>query len=107
MHIIGQEPLQPLFKLEQIRVVRLLQQETHPVARLSIDSVTVADDDRASVFHVLEVELLPANSEEQLTAIVECLQDKWYLQPEPYCKFERTLALLDAPDGKAGGRFSL
>jgi len=93
LRLAGQAPLRPLFSLEQVRVKHLLEDAMQAVAELSMDSVTVSHGDRMSVFHVLEVELLPTNPEENLMAIVDCLQEEWHLHPEPYSKFERALYL--------------
>jgi inorganic triphosphatase YgiF len=93
LRLVGHAPLEPLISLDQVRVKRMLAQATQPVAELSMDSVTVVSGEETRVFHVLEVELLPAKAEENLTTIVDCLQEEWHLHPEPYSKFERALYL--------------
>ena len=96
LQLIGQEPLLPLFELQQTRVIRLLKQDEEPVARLRLDRVSLVTEDREQVYLDLEVELLPQTPQETLTAIVGCLQDEWHLKPELRSKFERALVLLDA-----------
>jgi inorganic triphosphatase YgiF len=89
LQLIGQEPLLPLFELQQVRVIRLLKQDEQPVARLRLDRVSLVTEEGEQVYLDLEVELLPQTPEETLTAIVGCLQDEWHLKPEPRSKFER------------------
>ncbi len=96
LQLIGQEPLVSLFELQQVRVIRLLVQDEEPVAKLRLDRVSLVSEDREQVYLDLEVELLPQTPEETLRAIVGCLQDEWHLKPEPRCKFDRALVLLDA-----------
>ena len=59
LRIIGTEPLLPLFRLEQTRIIRQLQTDGEQLAELSMDSVCVADGDPVHIFHELEIELLP------------------------------------------------
>lgn len=92
---IGAEPLHPIIKLAQTRTARIVQHGEQSVAELSMDSVTVADDGEMSIFHVLEVELLPTGSGATFTEIVACLQEQWNLPPEPHSKFEQALSLLN------------
>ena len=96
LRIIGTEPLLPLFRLEQTRIMRQLQLDGHPLAELSMDSVTVADGDHAHISHELEIELLPTVPKETWVEIVRHLQERWQLEAEPLSKFERGLALLDS-----------
>ena len=93
--IIGAEPLQPLFRLEQTRIVRQLSSDGQVLAEMSMDNVTVTAGNTVQVFHELEIELLPAVPEEMLVEVVEQVQARWQLAPEPLSKFERGLILLD------------
>ena len=95
-HMIASEPLMPLFNLEQMRIVHQLCQGSIALAEMSMDSVTMAAGARKRVFHELEIELMPAMPESVLTEIVQRLQERWELLPEPLSKFERGLALLDS-----------
>lgn len=92
--LIGDAPLMPLFDLQQTRIVRQVNQGERQVAELSLDEVHLAVDDRELAYFELEVELRPQGTEDDLTAIVICLQDEWGLEPEPRSKFERALAFL-------------
>ena len=94
--LIGQEPLVSLFELKQVRVIRVLKRDDEPVAELRLDRVSLITEDGEQVYLDLEVELLPQIPEDSLRAIVGCLQDEWHLKPEPRCKFDRALVLLDA-----------
>jgi inorganic triphosphatase YgiF len=95
LQLIGGQPLQTFFELQQTRVIRLLKQDEKPVAELSLDKVSLITDDTEQVYLVLEVELLPQTAEGTLMTIAGCLQDVWNLKPEPLSKFERALVLLD------------
>ncbi len=93
--LIGEAPLYPLFDLQQVRFERLVSQDEGPVAELSLDGVHLAAGDRELSFFELEVELTPQGNEEDLAAMVACLQDEWKLEPETRSKFERALAFLE------------
>ena len=95
--LIGEAPLLPLFDLQQERFERLMGQDEHPIAELSLDSVHLAASGREWSFFELEVELTPQGTEEDLAAIVACLQGEWKLEPETRSKFERALAFLETP----------
>lgn len=94
--MIGSEPLAPLFKLKQMRIVRQLHQGNQAVVELSMDSVTMTAGGREQVFRELEIELMPAMPELKFAQIVRSLQERWALQPEPLSKFERGLTVLDS-----------
>jgi inorganic triphosphatase YgiF len=94
LQLIGRDHLTPLFKLEQIRILRLLSQGGQPVAELSLDSVSVMAKAKEQLYLDLEVELALPALEEKLRVVAACLQDEWHLQPEPQSKFERALALV-------------
>jgi len=89
---IGDAPLVPLFQLHQARDTRQVSQGDRLVAEWSLDDVRVIAGDREHTYFELEVELAPAGTEEDLAAIVACLQDEWGLEPEPRSKFERALS---------------
>lgn len=97
LQLIGQEPLAPLFELQQTRILRLLSQGGQPVAELTLDSVSVITEEKGQkeqLYLELEVELLSPALEEKLRLIAACLQDEWQLKPQPQSKFERALAWL-------------
>jgi adenylate kinase len=94
--LIGEAPLYPLFELQQVRFERMVSQDERPIAELSLDGVHLAAGDRELSFFELEVELAPQGTEEDLAAIVACLQEEWKLEPETRSKFERALAFLEA-----------
>ncbi len=95
LQLIGGEPLLTFFELRQTRVIRMLKEDDQPLAKLSLDSVSLVTAETERVYLVLEVELLPPTTEGTLMTIVGCLQDVWNLKPEPLSKFERALYLLD------------
>lgn len=96
-----QEPLVPLFELQQTRIVRMLQQDERLLAEFCLDKVSLISDGKEQFYHELEVELLPSVPDQALTAIVDCIQNEWHLQPEMMSKFERALALLDSMPGES------
>jgi inorganic triphosphatase YgiF len=93
--LIGDRPLQPLFELQQTRIVRQVCDLDRPVAELSLDEVRLAVGDREKVHFELEVELGPQGTGDDLTAIVDYLQDTYRLEPEPRSKFERALSWVE------------
>ena len=93
--LIGAAPLSPLFQLQQVRFERVVSQAERPIAELSLDAVHLSAGERELSFFELEVELTPQGTEEDLAAIVVCLQDEWMLEPETGSKFERALAFLE------------
>jgi inorganic triphosphatase YgiF len=97
LQLIGGEPLQTFFELQQTRVIRMLKEDDQPVAELSLDSVSLVTDETEQVYLVLEVELLPQTPEGTLMTIAGYLQEVWHLKSEPRSKFERALVLLDVP----------
>ncbi len=96
--LIGTAPLVPLFDLRQTRLVRQARQGARAVAQVSLDQVRVEAGDQTHIYYVLEIELLPQGTEQDLAACVACLQNDWRLAPEPLSKFERALALFGMPD---------
>lgn len=95
LQLIGDAPLIPLFDLEQTRVVRQINQGERLVAELSLDDVHLVTGDREQTYFELEAELAPQGTEDELAAIVACLQDDWGLEPERLSKFERALVFLE------------
>ena len=94
--IIGAQSLAPLFDLHQTRTVRTIARDGQPVAELSLDDVHVKVGEHEHIYQELEVELKPGGTEQELTALADCLQNEWGLRPEASSKFERALALIDA-----------
>jgi CHAD domain-containing protein len=89
-------PLVAMLELRQDRTIRLVGDEEHPVAELSLDVVRLATRDAAApggdkVYFEVEAELAEAGSEADLAAIVAELQTTWGLEPEPLSKFQRAL----------------
>jgi CHAD domain-containing protein len=93
--LIGDASLLPLFALQQTRTVRQVSLGEGHVAELSLDEVHLAAGGREQTHFELEVELLPQGTEDDLAAMVNCLEDEWGLQPEPRSKFERALAFME------------
>jgi len=89
--LIGDASLVPLFTLQQARTIRQVSRGERQVAELSLDQVHLNLRGREQVYFELEAELAPQGTEDDLAAIVTCLQDDWGLEPESRSKFERAL----------------
>ncbi len=92
----GNKP-RPLFQLQQQRIRRRAIIERREVAELSIDEVTLGDQqtEKRKTFRVLEIELLPEGTEEELAALIEACQERWALKPDPRSKLERAQAFYE------------
>jgi inorganic triphosphatase YgiF len=101
LDLIGEATLTPLFELQQARIVRGVLEGDRRVAEWSLDKVHVLAEGQEQMYFELEVELTPQGTEDDLAAIVTCLQDEWGLEPEPRSKFERALALVVEPRPQA------
>ena len=96
LQFIQQEPLIPLFDLNQTRFVRLMRSHGERlVAELSIDEVHIQAADSERIYYELEAELLAEGTESDLEKIQNCLQHEWALIPESCSKFERALTLIN------------
>jgi CHAD domain-containing protein len=93
--LIGESSLIPLFGLQQWRTLRQVSQDERQAAELSLDEVHLAAEARQQNYFELEVELASQGTEDDLAAMVVCLQDKWGLVPEMRSKFERALTFLE------------
>jgi CHAD domain-containing protein len=94
--LIGDAHLVPLFHIEQTRILRQVSQDERVVGEMSLDDVLTTAQGKEQGFLELEVELAPQGTEEDLKALIACLQDEWELEPMVLSKFERGLAFLDA-----------
>jgi len=89
----GQELL-PIVVLNQTRTVRPIRKGGTVVAELSLDRVRFSEGDKQQRLFELEIELKGQGTDEDLRALVGALASHWPVQPEPYSKLERALALL-------------
>lgn len=88
-------PLEPLFSLQQKRIVRPVLEEKRRIAILSLDEVSMAQRSQREHFLALEVELVAEGAGEALEHLVALLAERWQLQPATESKFERALAFFD------------
>jgi CHAD domain-containing protein len=96
LSLCDDQPLSPLFELEQIRHQRPLCEADRSVAEMSLDRVRMDRQDGGPVSYLeLEIELLPEGSEQDLEGIAAELQERWSLVADGQSKFERALALFD------------
>ena len=99
LQLSGERALSELFSLRQERRLRLLYDDTRPVAEMSLDVVTPGGSDESHLYYELEVELLEQGNEADLHALAQALRTTWSLRPEARSKFERGLALTGHPWG--------
>jgi CHAD domain-containing protein len=89
--LIGQSPLEELFRLSQSRFVRPLVEGARSVASASLDLVRVGVRRTVRLWRELEVELAPTGTEEDLAAISGWLRRTLGLRPARGSKFEKAL----------------
>jgi CHAD domain-containing protein len=101
--ILGEEPLREMFQLHQTRILRKVGPESHPVAELSLDTVTVSGLD--SPYFEVEIELLEGGTEADVELLAKTLQGEWGFVPQPLSKFQRAADALRAKqeESAAGG----
>ena len=101
--IVGDEVLQEVLVIRQVRAVRRVGPPRRGVAELSLDRVEVdggpagtaqAGEEEKSVFYEVEAELRPHGTEEQLAAIALALREQWGLAPQPLSKLVQARRLL-------------
>jgi inorganic triphosphatase YgiF len=92
--LIGSYPLEPLFHLQQERVIRAIHRHDREVAEFSLDRVCLVEGERTHAYLVLEVELVAQGTEQDLMDFVTFFQQRWDLPVEPRSKFEQALAFL-------------
>lgn len=90
---VQDRPLGLLFVIEQERTVRNLEEGDHVIAQLSIDQVTIQAHQQ-QLFWILEVELTPQGTIDQLRLVSDHLQHIWGLEAEHRSKFDLGMALL-------------
>jgi CHAD domain-containing protein len=96
LELIDNEPLNPIFQLQQERTIRFARAvDGDVVAEISLDNVFMEDNGRQISFFELEVELIKQGSENDLESIVASLEQDWQLVPMKQSKFERALRFFD------------
>jgi inorganic triphosphatase YgiF len=100
LELLGDQGVQPIFALDQTRIVRNVTAQERDIVELSLDEVHLTAPDRAELFFTLEAELLPAGTEAELHALMALLQSEWALEPERESKLARAAAFfgLDMSD---------
>jgi CHAD domain-containing protein/inorganic triphosphatase YgiF len=109
LSLIGDEPLQRLFVVEQKRCVCPLFRGERLIAELSLDEGHLQAGSRSEPFLVLEIELAGEGTMEDLYALIEHLASTWGLVPEHRSKFQLGMAVLDrveSPSNAGEGRLS-
>jgi CHAD domain-containing protein len=98
LSLAGEEPLEEQFVIDQERHVRPLVRGERLVAELSVDEVTILAAGQRQEMSILEAELAPDGTIDDMHVLVEHLTATWALLPEPHSKFEIGLALLMPDD---------
>ncbi|MBN1580359.1 MAG: CHAD domain-containing protein [Anaerolineae bacterium] len=94
LSLVKDEPLHKLFAVEQERTVRYLVENGRTIAQLSIDQVIIQSHQRQQSFWVLEVEVMPKGTIDQLHILANHLRQTWGLEAERRSKFDLGMALL-------------
>ena len=93
--VVGEKSLQALFVITQSRHVRELYYRGTPVAALSIDEVLIEAEQRKQRAWIVEAELEPDGTIQDLESLVSHLEGTWGLVSETVTKFHMGLALAD------------
>jgi inorganic triphosphatase YgiF len=96
LSIINQMPLLPLLTIETQRRHTIALRDEVEIAEFSLDQSTIYANQQSEHFCELEIELLPAGSEADLSALEHSLGQHIPLVPEDRTKLERGIALLDS-----------
>jgi triphosphatase len=90
----GDQPLSVLFELQQTRRIRIfMHPERGEIAELSLDDVSFQTERWQQNVTELEIELLAAGTEDDLSEIMTALNAWRGLVPQPTSKFERGMEL--------------
>jgi inorganic triphosphatase YgiF len=99
LSLLGEAPLVPLLTIHTQRrhiiAVRTDQPEQE-IAELSLDEGIIEAGGRSQPLRELEIEMLPAGTEDDLEALEEALREYIALVPEPQTKLGRGMKLLHA-----------
>jgi len=101
--LIGEKPLEEMFRLSQTRFVRRVVDGERHVADCSLDDVRVGEGEAEHRWSELEVELAPAGTEVDLAAMSGWLRVTLGLHPSIGSKFEMALDSV-GPAGATGMR---
>lgn len=95
LDLTGGQDLVILLEIEQQRQIHnLMDAQRGAVAERSLDKVTLRGEGWEACLTELEVELLEAGVEEDITQVVDALSEIRGLVPQPTSKFERGIGLL-------------
>ncbi len=98
--LIGDQPLEALLTLSQVRVARVVRRGRTEMAELSLDRVTASAPDGDRGWLEAEVEARGRGGDDDVAALAAALRDEWGLVPEGRAKFTRALELAgDEDDG--------
>ena len=104
LRLCENEPLVPLFEVEQTRHRRHLCDGDRVVAELNLDRGRLYRGTETGASYLeLEAELLPGGSEEILEELAEALQTEWGLLPQNRSKFERGIEFFGAEPASPQG----
>jgi inorganic triphosphatase YgiF len=92
---VGDAALVPLFEVDQRRLVRSMNRGERTAAEMSLDRVTIRAGDREREYGVLEIELLPGGTREDLSEMLAAMREKLPSVPSPRSKFEEGMLLLE------------
>lgn len=94
--MIGDAPLLPILTIATNRRHIMAICDGTTIAELSLDDSTITAAGQTCAIRELEIELLPAGTQDNFNALVAALRDHFALVPEAQSKLERGLALLNS-----------
>ncbi len=97
LEVLGNQPLQTLFEIRQLRHFANLSQDSEVMAEISIDDIVWQTGGTVTKGWVLEIELSDDDNNALLKSIDAALVQTGKLVPQKQSKFERGLALLEIP----------
>lgn len=92
--LIGEQPLQPLFTIHNLRRAWMLMRDGEPLGEVALDTGTIDAGGQQLPLHELEIEL-KGGERRDLDVIATMIVQQLPAQPEDRSKFARGFALLN------------
>jgi inorganic triphosphatase YgiF len=95
MMLVGDAELLPMLSMETKRRRITAVRNHQELAELCLDEGHISAGERSLPFRELEIELLPAGTEDNLQELITLLKEHFVLVPENRSKLEQGLALIE------------
>ena len=82
-----------MFNFIQTRITRQISDGKQPFAMAHLDDVLVINKGKEQHFKILELILDDPDQTDELSSLVDTLEQKWSLKVDPLSKFERALKM--------------